>query len=351
MTMGRPNQDASIVRSFRFRSEREATWRALEELVLKAERGGLGALGEEDLRRLPVLYRATLSSLSVARAISLDAALLEYLEGLAGRAYFVVYGTRTNFVRGITDFFITRLPTAIRALAPEIILACALMFGAALISYMMVSADLDWFYAFIDDGMAQGRTPATSAEILSEMLYDPPDSRERDALDIFAAQLFTHNTEVALLAFALGFALGLPTAWLLVHNGLSIGAFVALFDAKGLGVDMLGWLFVHGTTELLAIVIAGAAGLKVGRAVADPGRRTRLDALKVAGGTAGLAILGAGVMLFVAAILEAFARQLVTDIGMRFLIGGVMLLFWAVYFSRIGRIGRIGRVGRDGHGG
>lgn len=337
MTTSNADQGASIVRSFRFRAEREATWRALEDLVLKAERGGLGALGEEELRRLPVLYRATLSSLSVARAISLDAALLEYLEGLAGRAYFVVYGTRTNFVKGIGDFLTRRLPTAIRDLAPEIALAFVLMFGSALIAYLMVGADLDWFYAFIDDGMAQGRTPATSAEILSEMLYDPPDNRERDALDIFAAQLFTHNTEVALLAFALGFALGLPTAWIMVQNGLSIGAFVALFDAKGLGVDMLGWLFVHGTTELLAIVIAGAAGLRIGRVVADPGRRTRLDALKAAGGTAGMAILGVGVMLFIAAILEAFARQLVTDIGMRFLIGGVMLLFWALYFTRIGR--------------
>jgi uncharacterized membrane protein SpoIIM required for sporulation len=338
-------QDASIVRSFRFRREREATWRALEDLVLRAERGGLGALNESDLRRLPVLYRATLSSLSVARAISLDAALLEYLEGLAGRAYFVVYGTRANFTRGIAGFFARRFPDAIRALVPEILVAAALMLGAAVISYLMVIGNLDWYYAFIDEAMAQGRTPATSPERLSEMIYDPPGAREADALDVFAAHLFTHNTEVSLLAFALGFALGLPTAWLLVHNGLSIGAFVALFEAKGLGPDILGWLAVHGTTELFGIIVAGAAGLRIGRAVADPGRLSRLDALKAAGGTAGLAMLGVAVMLFLAAILEAFARQLVTDIEIRFLIGGVMLTFWIVYFAFVGR-DRTG--GRDG---
>ena len=78
------------LRSARFRKEREGTWLKLEELVTRAERRGLRALTGVDLAELATLYRATVSSLSVARAISLDRNLLEYLESLSQRAYFVV---------------------------------------------------------------------------------------------------------------------------------------------------------------------------------------------------------------------------------------------------------------------
>ena len=82
------------LRSYEFRRERERTWRELERLVKRVESGGHASLAPEELGRLPVLYRATLSSLSVARSISLDRNLLEYLEGLAARAYFCIYGGR-----------------------------------------------------------------------------------------------------------------------------------------------------------------------------------------------------------------------------------------------------------------
>ncbi|MCA9513651.1 MAG: hypothetical protein KC635_01795, partial [Myxococcales bacterium] len=58
------------LKSFEFRREREAQWRELEQLVDRVEGRGLGALSAEELHRLPSLYRAALSSLSVARAIS-----------------------------------------------------------------------------------------------------------------------------------------------------------------------------------------------------------------------------------------------------------------------------------------
>ena len=102
------------MRSVEFRREREATWRELEALIAEADRRGLRRLTAEQLARLPHLYRATLSSLSVARSISLDRALTEYLENLVRRAYFVVYGTREAVGRQLVDFFAYRLPSAVR---------------------------------------------------------------------------------------------------------------------------------------------------------------------------------------------------------------------------------------------
>src|SRR6266581_4368311 len=102
------------MRSVEFRKERETTWRELEDLIADADKRGLRTLSAEQLARLPHLYRATLSSLSVARSISLDRALTEYLENLVGRAYFVVYGTRQRLSRQLADFFLWKLPAAVR---------------------------------------------------------------------------------------------------------------------------------------------------------------------------------------------------------------------------------------------
>ena len=72
-----------ILKSFQFRREREASWRELEAILRKVERRSARVLSPQELMRLPTLYRAVLSSLSVARSISLDQGLLAYLENLA----------------------------------------------------------------------------------------------------------------------------------------------------------------------------------------------------------------------------------------------------------------------------
>src|SRR5262249_7224025 len=74
----------------------EAGWRELEQLVTRVERRGARSLSLDELQRLPILYRAALSSLSVARTIALDRNLLLYLENLSLRAYLAVYGPRVS---------------------------------------------------------------------------------------------------------------------------------------------------------------------------------------------------------------------------------------------------------------
>src|SRR3546814_13273028 len=92
----------------------------------------------------------------------------------------------------------------------------------------------------------------------------------------------------------------------------------ALCTSKGLGVDFGGWLFIHGTTELFAAVLAGAAGLRIGTAVVFPGAMGRLEAAAAAGRTAGKVMVGVIVMLLAAGLLEGFGRQLITDTLVRY---------------------------------
>ena len=96
----------------RFRAEREADWIAFETLLGRLERKGAKALTSDELLQLPSLYRATLSSLSIARATSLDRALLDYLESLSMRGYFLIYGVRQSRLDRLARFWPPRPPLA-----------------------------------------------------------------------------------------------------------------------------------------------------------------------------------------------------------------------------------------------
>jgi len=318
------------LKSWRFRAEREADWRRLDNLLTKAEAGGAAKLKRDELLEIPLLYRQALSSLSVARSISLDQSLTAYLESLCTRAYFFVYGARTRLPERLARFFLRDWPAAVQALWRETLVSFVLSAVATVTAYVLVRRDADWFYSFVEPGLASGRDPMATTASLRDTLYDSPDTS--DGLAAFATFLFTHNAQVSLFAFALGFALCLPTAALMVMNGGMLGAFLALFASRGLGVEAGGWMMIHGTTELFAIVLAGAAGFSIGWAVAFPGERSRVDAASEAGRRAATAMAGVVCMLLVAGLLEGFGRQLITLDIARYAVAAVALAAWLAYF-------------------
>lgn len=319
-----------------FRHEREADWSRLEELLDKLEAKSPRRLSDTDLIDLPRLYRATLSSLSIARATSLDASLVGYLEALSTRAYFALYSAREPWGRQVKAFFTTHWPRAVRAIAWELLLSIALLLLSAVAAYHLVRSDPAWYSAMISPELASGRDMNATAATLRESLYGKPGSAP---LEIFATSLFTHNSQVAILAFALGFLFAIPTIILAVQNGAMGGAMFAAFVPHGLGWGLFAWLMIHGTTEIAAIAIASAAGIHIGRAVAFPGDRSRMTAAAEAGRRGAIVMIGVILMLLVAGLLEGFGRQLVNDDSARLAIGGGMLALWVVYFSFGGRRG------------
>lgn len=319
----------------RFRAEREADWIAFDLLLTRLEKKGAAALTSDELLQLPILYRATLSSLSIARATSLDKALLDHLEALSIRGYFLVYGVRETRLSRIRRFFRYDWPAAVRALWKEtLIIALIITLGVAT-SYSLVASNPEWYYNFVPEEMSGGRDPHATVEFLRSTLGHGKAAaadEQQSGLHVFATYLFTHNSQVSILSFALGFAFGVPTMMLEYYQGIGLGAMLALFAGKGLGVDFGGWLFIHGTTELFAAALSGAAGLRIGAAVVFPGARGRLEAAADAGRTAGKVMVGVILMLLVAGVLEGFGRQLITDTMLRYAIGTVMLLVWLAYY-------------------
>jgi uncharacterized membrane protein SpoIIM required for sporulation len=314
-----------------FRREREASWKELDRLLTVIEQSGIGALGAREVADLPHLYRTALSSLSLARSISLDKNLVSYLESLATRGYFGVYGPPRRMGAAIADFFARGFPAAVRAYRRHLLLSTGFFLLGMLTGWVAVARDSELFFSFVPGEYAQGRDPTASTEFLYDTLHGT------DGGGAFATFLFTHNASIAILCFAIGFAAGIPVFLLLLQNGVLLGAFAALFASRGLGLEFAAWILPHGVTEILAVLLCGAGGLVLAQKLLLPGRRSRIDNLAEGGRQAGLLATGAVAMLIAAALLEGIFRQAVQQPAARLPVAAATAAWWLWYFTRAGR--------------
>ena len=339
------NTPDAAIRSARFRAERETDWQRLEQIVDRTERGGVRQLSFDDARDLAVLYRQATNSLSVAREISLDRSLLIYLEVLCARAYLAVYAPQESLGGLLRRTLVYAIPDAMRRSALPLLLGFMTMILGGITGYLLFEADNTWYNTFMPEGLSGGRGLTSSREDLLAVIYGG-DDQDLDQLGAFAAYLFSHNTQIAIFAFALGVFVCLPSFALATYNGLILGVFLALHIDRGLGWDIVGWLSIHGVTEISAICIATAGGFRLGLAVLFPGKRRRRDALREQGRDAVLLAILAALMLVAAGLLEGFGRQLIQDLETRLVVGWGIGLMWLGYIMFSGRDHQSHRQGR-----
>jgi uncharacterized membrane protein SpoIIM required for sporulation len=302
---------------------------------MRAEGQGLHRMSFDEARDLAALYREATTSLAIAREISLDKALLQYLEALTARAYLTVYAPQES-IRGLFSRFLrSGAPQAMRRSWLFLVMGFACMGLGMLSGYLLYFENPAWYYVMMPPELAGGRGPDASTDYLLSVIYDSdPDA---SGLGAFATFLFSHNTRIAIFVFGLGVFLCTPAIALTFYNGLSLGAFVALHVDRGLGWDIAGWLSIHGVTEISAICIACGGGLQLGAAILFPGQNSRAEALRLAGRDATKLAIVAALMLVAAAVLEGFGRQLIQDVNTRLLIGWSIGLLWLLWFALGGR--------------
>jgi uncharacterized membrane protein SpoIIM required for sporulation len=321
-----------VLRSAKFRESRETAWRRLDDLVTQIERTGIGGLSAEELQQLPLLYRTAASSLSVARSIALDRNLILYLENLVLRAYFVVYRPRVGIAEAFSAFVRSGFPAAVRQAGWHILIVTLALAAGVVVGLALVLSSEDWFPMLVPDGAAVGRGPASSAADLRDHEIFAPWPGLVESFVVFANFLFRHNATVGVMTFGLGILGGVPTLMLISYQGLILGAFLALHYNRGLLIDFIGWLSIHGVTELGALIICGAGGLVIAEKVLFPGRYSRLDNLAKNGTTAAALAVGAVLMLFVAGLIEGGFRDLIANTPARFAFAVTTGVLWVSYF-------------------
>jgi uncharacterized membrane protein SpoIIM required for sporulation len=124
-----------------------------------------------------------------------------------------------------------------------------------------------------------------------------------------------------------------PTVYLLLYNGMLLGAFTALHHRAGIYTDYWAWILPHGITEISAIVLCGGVGLLLGKSVLSPGELTRTESLRRAGNEAAPVCLGVAGMLVVAAMIESFLRQSQLSTESRLVFAAASAVAWIAYLT------------------
>lgn len=122
-----------------------------------------------------------------------------------------------------------------------------------------------------------------------------------------------NNISVAFKAFIGGFTLGLFTMFILWSNGLMLGAFQYMFFAKGLGVQSIMVIWIHGTLEISAIVISATAGFILAAGILFPGTYSRMTSFKRNAKDAAKVLISLVPIFIVAAFFESYVTHLMSQ--------------------------------------
>jgi uncharacterized membrane protein SpoIIM required for sporulation len=188
-------------------------------------------------------------------------------------------------------------------------------------------------WAVRDPGAAPGLVPAQFRTVVDRDRADFGLTADQKAQA--SSAIFTNNIRVAFLAFATGIAAAIGSAVVLVYQGVTLGTVFGLTIDAGNGRALFEFAFPHGVLELSCIVVAGAAGMRMGWALVAPGLRRRRDALVAEARPAAEMALGTAVCLVVAGIVEGSLSTsgigLVPAIVFGVALGGT---FWAMVLWR-----------------
>jgi uncharacterized membrane protein SpoIIM required for sporulation/uncharacterized RDD family membrane protein YckC len=326
--IGASLQAAHLVRT------QSPSWARCRELVDKASRFGLPSLSEREIDEFTSLYREITSDLARAKTYGASLRLSFHLERLVGEAHNLFYRSARRDLRAVT-WVRHGFPLLFRRHAAPVAIAAALLFVPAAVTYVGVRADPEAARALVPPQMVTRAEEARARLEAGEPYVDVPQVQ----MSVFSSAIMTNNVQVAFFAAAGGILAGVGTVLILVLNGVSIGSVLGLYQAHGAG--SLIWTFVlpHGVMELTAIVVSGAAGLILGRAVLAPGRRTRGRALRE-DGREGLALVaGAAFLLVVAGLIEGFVSPARVDASLKTAFAALVATCLFAYLWSGGRTG------------
>lgn len=293
----------------RFIARNAAAWDRLDELSKRAGRG-VRHLTPAEVDDLVEGYQRASSHLSHARVAYGDPALTARLTRLVTQANGVIYSSRSRTLRAVADFFAWRFPAAVWQSGRFVAVSAALLLLPAL-------AVGTWLAT--SDAALEATGPEAARE--AYLTEDFEDYYSSEPATQFATEVTVNNIQVAVTAFATGVLLCLPAIFLLVYNGAALGTAGGLFaDAGELG-KFFGLILPHGLLELTAVVIAGAAGLRLGWAVIAPGDRTRSAAVGDEARRSGVIALGLVLAFAVAGLIEGFVTGRGVPTGLRVGIG------------------------------
>jgi uncharacterized membrane protein SpoIIM required for sporulation len=264
--------------------------------------------------------------LAYARTFYPKSKTVQYLNGLAGKFHLAIYRNKKEKQSRIITFWKYELPLVMAKYQKQ--LFYAFLFFSAFIIIGVFSAIYD--ENFVRLILGDGYVNMTNENIENG---DPFGVyKKHDPLLMFLYIAF-NNIYVSFVIFVQGLLLGVGTVYGLFYNGVMLGSFEYYFFAHGLGWQSILVVFIHGTLEISAIIIAGAAGLILGTSILFPGTLKRSQSILIGAKDGIKIIIGLLPIFLTAAFFEGFiTRHTGMPVWLSIFILAASLIFIIWYF-------------------
>jgi uncharacterized membrane protein SpoIIM required for sporulation len=309
--------------SNRWIQKRKPHWERLTSLVAEADRSRLRSLSRSELQELALLYRQVASDLSTLRHDRTSAALAAQVNHLLARAHHIIYSSRRSSWRSFLLFLRDGYPRVFRQQIGYVFAALVLMLVGTLLAAAFTLANPKFAGPILG--------PAVMSSIERHAMWT--DSIVSVAPQT-SSRIMTNNLSVSFTAFAGGLLFGFGSLYILFFNGLMLGAVTVACQQAGMGVPLWSFIAPHGSLELPAIVIAGAAGMRLGHGMLFPGIHTWKDSVEKAGTEAVRLVSGTIPMLFIAGCLEGFFSPSAAPVALKFGVGSGLFLLLNLWLFR-----------------
>ncbi len=247
-------------------------------------------------------FTELVNDLGYAKTFYPHSKVTTYLNGLASRIYLGIYKNKKEKSSRIIRFWKTELPVVIRSHHKEVLYAFLIFILFCIMAAFSASHDQTFVRGILGDNYVE----MTEENIANG---DPFGVYKDDAQFMMFVSIAVNNIKVSFMVFIAGFVFSIGSVWLLLRNGVMVGAFQYYFFSKGLGWDSVLVIWIHGTLEISSIILSGAAGLILGNSFLFPGTIKRMQSLRK-GAKDGLKVLiGVIPLLILAAMLEGFVTR------------------------------------------
>lgn len=305
-----------------FVEQKQESWKRLSETLDQIRDHGAKSVPSEQLQTLAAQYRAVVSDLSFVRTQGASDGLVRYLNELAGRAHGAVYASRSAKLSGAFNFLVREFPEIFRRTFNYTLVAALLFF-------------LGWGLSATNPEIRDSAFPGTMQQPSRQSQTDSPLADSDPAF--LSSFIVTNNIREGIMAFIGGITVGLFTIYVLLKNGVVIGAVASKANAVMGPVKFWSLILPHGVIELTAIFICGGAGLLIGAAIVAPGNLRRADAVRQAA-TKGIRLVAGALLFFVVAgTIEGFITPSRLPGWSKLVFAGVTAIALIIYLGFVGR--------------
>lgn len=313
-----------------FEASHTELWQQIETLL--AGKSAQAAQAEQ----FPALYRRLCQSLALASQRGYSPSLTDYLQQLVLDCHRQLYGVEIERPMVLRQWLLQTFPQRVREEWRLLLLASLAFFGVALVTALLVWFQPHWAYSFA--------TPDELAEY--HQMYQPGTAAvgrggSEGDVAMFGFYIW-NNVSIGFRTFASGIFAGVPTLISLGSNGLHFGV-IGSWLSLDASTRPVFWSFVvtHSSFELTGLLLSGVAGMRLGLSLLAPGRLSRRHALMAASRRMFPVIVGAALLIVLAAFFEGFwSASAAIDASTKFLVGGLCWAAVLAYFALVGRRAR-----------